>query len=49
VRGGEGGEEEGSEEVIVLVSRRKVEGKEIEGGKESFVVFEEKRNLLRAI
>jgi REP element-mobilizing transposase RayT len=26
-----------------------VEGKEIEGGKESFVVFEEKRNLLRAI
>ena len=49
MRGGEGGEEEGSEEVIVLVSRREVEGKEIEGGKDSFVVFEEKRNLLRAI
>ena len=49
MRSGEGGEEGGSEEVIVLVSRREVEGKEMEGGKESFVVFEEKRNLLRAI
>jgi hypothetical protein len=48
-RGGE--EEGGSEKVIVLVLRREVEveGKEMEGGKESFVVFREKRNLLRGI
>jgi hypothetical protein len=48
-RGGE--EEGGSEEVIVLVLRREVEveGKEMEGGKESFVVFREKRNMLRGI
>jgi hypothetical protein len=51
VREGEGEEEGGSEEVIVLVLRREVEveGKEMEGGKESFVVFREKRNLLRGI
>ena len=48
---GEGEEEGGSEEVIVLVLRREVEveGKAMEGGKESFVVFGEKRNLLREI
>ena len=35
--------------MIVLVSKREVEveGKAREGGKESFVVFGEKRNLLR--
>jgi hypothetical protein len=49
VRGGEGEEEGGSEEVIVLVLRREVEGKEMEGGKESFVVLGETRNLLRGI
>lgn len=53
MREGEGEEEGGSEEVIVLVLRREVEveveGKAMEGGKESFVVFGEKRNLLREI
>jgi hypothetical protein len=51
VREGEGEEVGGSEEVIVLVLRREVEveRKEMEGGKESFVVLREKRNLLRGI
>jgi hypothetical protein len=54
IEGGRGrgrGREGGSEKVIVLVLRREmeVEGKEMEGGKESFVVFGEKRSLLRGI
>jgi len=50
-KGGGRGRGGGGKEVIVLVLRREVEveGKEMEGEKESFVVFEEKRNLLRGI